>query len=960
MQLRKEQILFVVVLLIVVWLFASDKDGRIGRKLRRPSKKAVPAIELPNSSLAQGAQKELERDARDLFLKPSASKPLPPLELPLPALADLPVQLPLLEPGPVLARAHLLRVKLGDLPRVAAQARGAEAGGSEDSGPGSETSDGAPDEDPDGNGAADGAPQEAPAGPSFEQEPSTVVDHSDEYDLLTLNDGRKVWGQVRGEHPFAYGRPEDSNVWALIGPFKQPVLFQTYRPEKGTAGITNPWPAEKVLRVEFAKRVENKIALMQRRIPDDDSGLSLRKAFVLDLLQNHRDSEDALKEAARQAQRHIELAPHYIDGYELLAFVYHATGQFEKELEFYDSLANGPFKEAAFVHVGRAVVARKLGMHSLAVRELEAAIARDRSYSRAWLELARCALQAGASEKAVEHARRAALTRASGMEARVSIEVDLVLVQALLAGGQFQEAATSLLEFENRVRDPQAALLGEMRKLRAAAQLGLGKIAEARASYEEAATLAPSDAEAALGACVASLRSGDRAAALAHAKDAARRDPLLRGRAYAAEALLLDLAGGHAEALARLAEAREIAPRGPYLLYLLGRSLRLAGEFGEAREVLQLLLQERSDFLESMAERALATMQLAQSEAKNDPAGALAMLEEAERFAARVARDEAERGKDPIFLDLLGTIRYHQLDGEGAKEAFEQSLAWKPGPYAKIMLALIAYRQGYTDRAITELVTLTQEIRDPKDRFRKFAERARDAIIDHRGKRLFVDEFERELGELWQPESRHQAKWMAVNGRVQLRGTSQGEDRLARCRYTVDQARNFLELSTEITLLKGFSARKAVLRISDLRSSNLSSARKSRFLLEVGYDATRAQGAGGAFVHFHQNHGGSKKDLSEIGAGDPGFPAELRIERGKPFTVVVRRLGAQRQSGPGARQKETLVVLIDGFEVLRRDVVQAFGLRQNPLAIDFHVQGLEGTRLDTAFDKFRLVRYGEG
>ena len=937
MQLRKEQILFIVVLLIVVLSVAMGANEDVSPVVRRPAVQKLPAVGLPGSALADSTEKGLERGARDLFLKPSATKPLPPLEMPLPALAELPAQLPLLEPGPVLSRAHLWRARLSELPVAAASATNT-AGGNDPLA---------------GGGMADPEDRAEPDG-------SLDVDYSDEYDRITLNNGRKIWGQTRGADPFAYGRPEDSDVWALVGPFKQPVVFQTYSPEKGTARITNPWPAEQVLRVEFAKRIENKIALMQRRIPDDDTGLGMRVAFALDLLENHRDSNDALNEAARQARRHIELAPNDVEGYELLAFVYHATSQFEQELEFYEGLANGPFKDAPFVHVGRAMVARKLGMDALAARELQTAIDKDASYSRAWLQLARVALDAGDSESAVEHARKAALTRAPGMAERVSIEVDVVFVQSLLANGQFQEAATRLLELENRAQDPKPALLAEMRKMRGAAQLGLGQVSEAQASYEEAATLLPTDAEAALGACVASLRRGDRAAALAHAKDAAQRDPLDRGRALASEALLLELGGGRAEALARLAEAREISPRGSYVLYLLGRTLRLAGEYGEARDVLQLLLQDRSDFLEAMAERALATMQLAKGAATNDPAGALLMLGEAERFASRVALDEAARGKDPIYLDLLGTIRYHRLDNEGAKQAFRQSLAWKPGAYAKIMLALIAYRQGYTDRAITELVTLTQEIRDPQNRFRKFAESARDAIIDHRGKRLFVDEFERELGDVWLSESRHQAKWNAVDGRVQLKGKSQGEARIARCRYTVDQARNFLEVATEITLLKGFTGRKAVLRLSDVRSSGLSAERKSRLLLEVGYDATRAQGAGGAYVYYHQNQGRNKKDISEVGAGDDGFPPELRIERGKPFTVVVRRLGAKRQSGPGARQKETLIVLIDGFEVLRREIVQEFGLRQNPLAIDFHVQGLESTSLDTAFDKFRLVRYGEG
>jgi tetratricopeptide (TPR) repeat protein len=470
-ELRKEVILFLATLGILVLMFVTGAQDPLPARLPRSKPAEFVPPQLPPSAVVREDAPAIERGARDLFLKPSATRPLPPLELELPTMQPLPVQLPAIQPGPVLAKGYLQRVVLTELP-TEPTASSATSGGGAGEGMGESSS------EPATGGSGEEEPRSAvPAIAAGSTQAVEEADYSDEYDRITLTNGRQIWGQTRGEDPYAYGQPDEADVWALTGPFRKAVSFQTYRPEKGTAGITNPWPAGDVQRVEFAKRIGNKIALMQRRIPEDDTGLSQRTAFVLDLLENYRDVEDALVEAEKQAKRHIELAPSNASGYELLAFVYHATGQYEKELEFYDGLANGEFAGAAFVHVGRAAVARKLGMDELAREELMRATQVDSGYARGWLMLAQIALDAGSSAEAVDFAQRAVSRRAPGAPKRISLEIDRIYVQALIADAQLPGSAdTARRARESRPRTRCPLQLAELRMLRGAVELGLGKV----------------------------------------------------------------------------------------------------------------------------------------------------------------------------------------------------------------------------------------------------------------------------------------------------------------------------------------------------------------------------------------------------------------------------------------------------------------------------------------------------
>jgi prepilin-type N-terminal cleavage/methylation domain-containing protein len=117
-------------------------------------------------------------------------------------------------------------------------------------------------------------------------------------------------------------------------------------------------------------------------------------------------------------------------------------------------------------------------------------------------------------------------------------------------------------------------------------------------------------------------------------------------------------------------------------------------------------------------------------------------------------------------------------------------------------------------------------------------------------------------------------------------------------------------------------ARRSILRLTDVEGSgNLSTQRKPRLMLQVGYDAARR--SRGAYVYYHENQRAHQEEHLRDRARRRGLPPKVSASRpASPFTVVVRRLGAESgQTGPGAttarddRRPDRRL-----REVLRRDI----------------------------------------
>ena len=121
--MRKEQVLLLVVLLLGAWMANGYwNDSYRGRKARPDRKKYEREVPLPPFVADPKGDPGL---GGDIFLEPSETRPLPPADLPFPALDSLlPVAVPLpigQHPGAY----HQLRLKIQTVKVVKAAGAGA-------------------------------------------------------------------------------------------------------------------------------------------------------------------------------------------------------------------------------------------------------------------------------------------------------------------------------------------------------------------------------------------------------------------------------------------------------------------------------------------------------------------------------------------------------------------------------------------------------------------------------------------------------------------------------------------------------------------------------------------------------------------------------------------------------------------------------------------------------------------
>jgi tetratricopeptide (TPR) repeat protein len=913
MSLRKEQGLLLATVAVIALLFAMGRGSQAGVGKATVRRATYRSQAVPGAVVTDALKGSVAR-ARDLFLKPSLTSPLPPLdwpELPLPRFPDLPLIEPPLPLGPDIAHWYLRRVTpvAVTLAQDASEPSSSPASGNSGSGS-------------NGGGGQDSLlPEEL----------------AETYDRVKLN-GKDQWGYVLGSNKHARGRIVDGKPLALQGPFHRPLELRTINVKSGKVQMQRlPIDVDAlagVTEIEFANNVNNRIAIRRRHIPAGPPGLDARQRFVDDLLTLEREHAEALEEAEAQARKHVEIQPNSARGRELLARVYSETGRLEKEAALYDELAKGDFKQFAFVPRGRGVLAMRLGLFEDAERWLTEAVNRDRTDARNWLELSRCLSRLGRGEEALKAVREARALVAPGMPARRELAVKSWLVRTLLAVGKDVEAERALIEAKNvRTEDPAQSMLE-------------GTVLYAKKSWESAleafrtaAARVPTSAVALIGAGLCHFHLKQWNEAMAAFRGAATRDPLDRHLALCAQAfLLLQTEGRVSDAVARCEEAERMAPNDPFVLYLLGRAYRQSDRLGEARAKLETCLAEHHDFVEAMAEKAYAHLLEARQ-------GAAQLLIDGERLAARTVQVDAARGKQPVYQDLLGVQRYHLRRNDAARRAFQASQQWGGDLHPKLWLALLRNRSGHVDDAITGLRNVWQFIRDEKAPFKVYSDGVMKMLQYHRGKRVFKDEFNG-VNKQWLQVKKGQRRlvWNVNGGRLKVAGQA-SSDQDSYWRFSVEPGQDFVSASLRVGVGDNIHTNtSAVFRLSDQRPMG-GGRMQTNFQLELGYSL------GNSYLFLQDGRQPTQKN--QVMKRGPELGADLRTGQSVLVGIEVDR------GIDGTSAKPTLVVTWDGREILRRDC-RSLNMRSKPLQLDLLIKNQNSARVDAWFDEFRLVRLGKG
>lgn len=883
MNLRKEQVLFVVTLLLAAWIWSGRTDATISRRVAPGEKEfalgATPVVVLADADSPVPAE-------RDLFREPTEATPLPPRDLPFPPLAPLPIVAPPLDPGQHPTAWHQLRMPGGE----PVQHQFAER------------------EEP---AVASGEPVPANGGGEDARIPEEV--------MVERFDRVRVKGQ------WFFGNVLNENKLDLVGagPFNVPIRFEWVSRSNGKVVAREEYEPDEVEEIQVAQNLRNEVALKKRELPQGAAGVAPREKFLDFLIEKARENDWVWQEAEEQARilfaETTEKGAQPEIGYRALLRVHRAQGDLAGELAIYRSLTGEAAElPARWREQGRFEA--RLGLLEDAEAHLRTAVELGPSDARNTAALASFLLERGRASEAVPYAERALHGIGQVTEDRQKFEVGEAVVATLLAVGRVDDAFSAL----SRAGGTPA----QRAYLTGAVEYARGNLAAARDQFQRAAEgLESMDVVLGLGAVA--LREGrwdDARQLLERVRDEA---PALRGRALAALGLLFERTGWPEDARVQLERAERVAPRDPYVLYLLGRRQRLDGEFEAAVATLRRALSERDEMEIALAETAYALLGRAAESDLESPE----LLARTVRYVDRLVVLDAERGNHVPFLDLQGHVLAAVGDVAQARRAFVKGQA-AGSAFSELGLAILDYRQKRTTEARDALARLMGDAERPPW-VSAFARATLDLIDDHASKEQVRDSFSRDaLGELWDAQV-GPTRPIIEDGRLLIRGATGPTGQASGARRTV-RLGDLLSVGVEMTVLGNL----ATSDFAGLRLQPTDRRAASTFMVKLGVTG----------------YGQAKRPEIVVvdGRSDEAVkPVQLDVdfEVGQPIRLKLELVPTGEDSGKAVLLRASWNDRIVHEQPLKS--VRAGGNSSTEIATELIAAGRP---VQVAFDDYRLVR----
>ncbi|MEO0478826.1 MAG: tetratricopeptide repeat protein [Planctomycetota bacterium] len=687
MELRKEQILFILALVVGAVIYTGREDQTV-RSSANPkdwlefTPPPAPLPEMPG--LGEVGLRGL------LFREPTEAIPLPPRDLPTPRLEDLPVVYPPLPIGQRSGAMHQL--------------------------------------------VASGVTPTAHSFSDYEPESGVVLSGPVDTDPESDPFFDKIWQEGRREP--LIGRVVDQDPFSLENAVpNRKIKFQFYdRDRRVPQG--QPIDIEDATRVRLADSLDNRIE-RRRRSVERIGGVEEREPFLEWLLEQARTEPRVYTIAETQAERLLnELASSEL-GHLWTLRVLRAQGDAVREFEFYRKLDEQNLSDVDYIHRERGRLAARLTLDELAEKSLRRAVElrpRDAANLSALGDflLARGRL---VEARSTMDLALSVVGTLSGAEARSRVYA--IAVEAYLAVGELEAASSAF----DRVG---AGLDGlRLQQLRGALAYAKGELSEAITVFEELTLQGDGPSAFALGA--AALRAGNFDQARYGLQRAANEAPLLRGRAFAAMSVLYELTGHDAEATDAMQRAVTASPDDFYVLYLAGRRLRLDGDPVGSLESLRRLLSERDDFGMALAESVRALFDRA-IELGAEGGQALA---DAARYADSLVELDGSQSDAVLFLEMQG-LAHSQAGNLGPSRRAWRSAAERGSDFGDLGLAILDYRSGRARLARERLVPITSDPSRLVET-KQFALETIQRIDDHAAKEQVLDDFDRDsIGEFWQ------------------------------------------------------------------------------------------------------------------------------------------------------------------------------------------------------------------
>lgn len=894
MQLPRERVLFVVVVVLLAWFVRGDLS-QTSTRLSRAGGEDLEYVPPPLPDVARALPRG-ERDGgfeRDLFSPPSDTEPLAPLDLEAPELAPLPWLAPPAAWGPVAAHmGDFLREAHALTPRPELFEEPLE-----------------------GEGQDEQAMEEAAVAFSEldpEERAAVTAGYKRQYDWILLGD-------------YKYGSIQNRDRYGLARRPGEAILFEEVDPASGRPRFAGADPIayerERVTEFGFADTVPNRIELRLRLEFHDElrpTQLDEALAFAGECVAWRLDAPRALEVAEdvyRRARSIADGDPGPLLG---LARCYEAGFRFEEAYGVYRELLDGPEARNPVVHARLGDLLARLRVFGEAEAAYREAIRWGATDWEARWRYGRFLLHRWRPAEAVEQLEVAAMREVSTPETRrerTALRTDLGW--ALVQAGRAAEARVAFeraLALDETAQEALAGLVSVDALL-----AGEGAAAGARERVDSA-TDAGFDLLHARG--LAALRAGDWTGARELLERAAQADPFRAHLPLRALAFLASRTDNGEEALDLVQRAAEVDPTDTYTLYHRGRVLAERDDLEAAAASLRAALDRELRFPEALA--AMGTVQARTGEH-------LA----AERYFER------SLGEDPEQVDVHVRRAYNLLelgDVQAAEAAFLEALRRDPDePAARLGVAWCAYLGEEPFESVTLYADLIESRRGAGegDPWVRYAEVQIERVRDHLEKELWRDRFDRRsgvrLGNGWNVDQRQGIDIRLQDGQVVLEGmaTTGGRTRL----YQELPAGRYVSHEMTVTVDPGTGSARVGIFLSRERETRGESVTQAEVALgrspdgALGYRVVQRGETDPLFV-----------DLPAAGRWTPGVPVRLKIER------------------YGSGSDATFTLFQDGVPVLEGERVPSLGSSSAALRYGLFIEIEANRQAKVLVDDVEVIR----
>lgn len=906
LNVRKEHVVLAGTLgLLALLHFTASPSGRAAGGTRRTGEAPTfQSFTAPKLELSLPVRRSVDELDRDVFSQPTDTRPLPPLDLEVPPLPRLSA----LRPPPPTALDPRLYGKLlradaspSPAPGLFFAAEGGEGDGEAEL-----------DELSGDLGASMLDLLQAAAGAQV------AKDESPEERAARIESYKKLYDWIRlGETELLFGQIRNSDRFGLRARGGEPIKFVQFDPLTGKEKFPGQKPVDyqrdRVAEFAFADTTSNRIALRKREFdgPVGASQVAAMLALAHECVELRLEAREALQVAEQLFAKAAELDSQDPSAQLGLGRCYEAGFQFDRAFQTYEKLLEN-FSHRPEVHVALAELEARMRLFESARKRFQHA--EDNGGRTSWRvqrAYGRFLYERGEYEAAVQRLRAAFENEpreASEARSRAAIRRELGLAQ--LAIGAIDDAAASF----------DKALQADPRDARAAA----GRLSAQRLGAS--AGKAPpevADFELLVARALADIDARNWQAARDSLAVAAGADPLRASVAWRAMSWLAEITDHPEEALRWIERAREADPTDAWVLYQHGRLLAAREDASGAREAFTEALDRELDFVDALV--ALGELGLRSGD-----------FTSAERYFERAVALAPQRSEIHA-LRALNRLALGERDA--AKDSYDAALNLDAThPLARCVQAWHTYRSGDSQKAITQFAELNDVRRalPESDPFRVYAKAQMERIAEHESKFQWSDAFERlQLKNGWETEESAGPLINLSEGQLRIDGVF-NTNGVVRVLQEYNPA-EFVSFEADVTIAPDCNAKVGVFLAKERRAG---AGGVQQTQSKIGIARRRD---GGLVVLVMDTATADEAWLDVPAQGEPWWPL------GQPVRLRIERLGEGNEST--GRLLINGVPVREGFKLPRMSAPSGANVK-----VGVFVEGQTGLPAKVSVDNVDVVR----